>query len=84
MNAGWNPWSPEVAEERSKLRDYGGPAKARNMLPRPGSFKAQALRELASRLILEDEAQDLRKEIAALIDRVETLEMEAEIAKGQA
>ncbi len=76
-----NPFSPEVGAERSLLSNYGGPAKARNRLPRPESFKAQALRELASRLILEDEAQDLRARIMALTNRVETLEMEADIAK---
>lgn len=81
MNNSWNMFSPEVSDMRTRISDYGGPAKYRRA---PGhqtnSFKAQALLELASRLALEDETEQLRRRIASLINRVEELECQADIA----
>jgi len=63
----WNMWSNEVAKERSMLTDYGYPRKGHSQLPTiPDTFKAQALRELAKRLVLEDLLQEAKKEIDTL------------------
>lgn len=68
-----NQFSEEVARERESQRDYGGPKKARNRRPSPSSYKQQALQELASRLILEDENDDLRNALMRLENKLEML-----------
>jgi transposase len=67
----WNMFDPEIAEERRLLRDYGGSTGA----PRHAdSYKAQAKRELARRLNLEQDIQDLQQELHKAIDRYEAAE----------
>jgi hypothetical protein len=62
----WNPFSDELATEKQKVRDYGikvhynGRVKfAIDDRVHIDSYKAQALRELAKREILEDMVHDL-------------------------
>jgi hypothetical protein len=75
----WNMFSDEVAAERQKVRNYGVD-KIENF---PGmsthSYKAQALRELAKRLVLQDEVKSLKSENGDLINKLELLEIGSEI-----
>ena len=68
----WNMFADEVHKERHRRRDYG---RARwDQLPTPGSYKAQALRELARRLELEKALSEVQEQLAEAIDRFEEAE----------
>lgn len=72
--ATWNMFSADVAQERDTVRAYG----LENVMDRcrqGDSYKAQALRQLAMRLELEEQVKTLRREINVLINRVEELEV---------
>lgn len=69
-----NQFSEEVAVEVERQRNYGGPAKARNIRGNvTESYKKQALQELASRLILEQELEEMRWEMDALRNKLEAM-----------
>ena len=70
--AHWNLFADEVWQERHLIRE-AGLARLRD-LPTPDSYKAQALRELAHRLTLEEVLQEVRQQLAAAIDRFEAAE----------
>ena len=53
----WNMFDPEIEKEMKSLRPHMG---------QPTSFKAQAKRELARRLVLEEENKWLKKDVMRL------------------
>ena len=61
----WNQWSEDVAKERDTVRNYGGPGKA----PRhENTYKAQALRLLAEKQLMEGQISDLQHRVNAAVD----------------
>ena len=75
--AHWNLFADEVWQERHLIRE-AGLARLRD-LPTPDSYKAQAVRELAHRLTLEEVLREVRQERAAAIDRFEAAECSLDI-----
>lgn len=69
----WNMFSREVSEERSTVRAYGVD-NIENRVRHGDSYKAQALRELAKRLELEEKIKELKRQVNDLLDRVEVYE----------
>jgi chromosome segregation ATPase len=78
----WNQFSEEVREERRTVRAYG-PDKVQDRVREGDSYKAQALRQLAMRLELEEKIGGLQNEIANLIDRQEELELEVQNLRSE-
>lgn len=62
----YSQFSPEVITERAIIEVYGLRGSGK-----PSSFKQQAAHELARRLILEQEIEDLRREMNARRNELE-------------
>lgn len=77
----WNRYDDAVWAERHRLRDYGYPDPQARHLPYADSYKAQALRELAHRLLLEARLAEVQAELARAIDRFEDAKCELDIAR---
>lgn len=72
----WNMFSRDVLDQMQDIRDRGGSDYGSAQNPRPKhatSFKLQALQELAFRLVCQEEIQQLKSQIADLIDENERL-----------
>lgn len=67
--ATWNQFAEEVREERRTVRAYGV-AKVNERI-RVDSYKAQALRELALRLELQSELDEVKRQLADMVDKLE-------------
>jgi hypothetical protein len=67
-------FSPEVADQRRKVRAYGIDKIDNYPGMRVNSYKAQALRELAKRLEMEEIIKELKEDQNKLIDKLEKLE----------
>jgi hypothetical protein len=75
--AHWNRYDDAVAHERHMLRDWGLTHRPRAA----DSYRAQALRELAHRLELEQALAEVRAALAQAIDRYEAAECEVDILR---
>lgn len=67
--ATWNQFAEEVREERRTVRAYG--VEKVNERVRVDSYKAQALRELALRLELQSELDEVKRQLADMVDKLE-------------
>lgn len=74
----WNMFSDEVKEEKRLITAYGGPSVVENRFCCYDTYKAQALRELSKRLLLEEELAHLRDRIDAAVDLLDGIN-EAEL-----
>jgi hypothetical protein len=63
----WNQWSEEVSKERSIVRDYGLGKAPRHA----DTYKAQALRLLAEKQLMEERIRDLEFRINAAVDMLD-------------
>lgn len=77
MSNRWNMFSQEVRAERQRCRDYGL-NKVNERLPTT-SYKAQALRELARNMELQEAVHDLEHTVNKQIDQIEQLETDLDI-----
>ncbi len=66
----WNMWSEDVAQERQTQRELS----PRYPRPSADSYKAQALRELATRLEQDETIATLRTIVASAVDFMEAIE----------
>ena len=71
----WNRFSEEVAVERQTVRAYGID-KVMDRCREGDSYKAQALRQLAMRLELEEKLKEFQQENGRLVDQIEAMENE--------
>jgi hypothetical protein len=80
----WNMWDPEVAHERMRIIDYGGPKKYRNRTgAKPQSYKQQALQELAARQLLEGRVEELQREFETARNEIEALATAYDCLRGR-
>lgn len=82
--AHWNPYDEAVLIEKQTLRTTTDVlARRRRHVPMADSYRAQALRELAHRLLLEEALAEVQAKLAQAVDRFEAAECALDIARWE-